>query len=350
MRPFTRAASNRYTCVADRVRLLGAAASLPDTVRSSAEVESLIAASSPGYRVRPGSVRAISGVETRRVASDHTQCSDLAADAAVKALEAAGVAAADVGVLIFAAASQDLAEPATANIVQEKTGTSCQVFDIKNACNSFLNGLQMAESLILGGSCDIAVVATGEICSRGIAWNVRDHEEFRRNFPGYTMGDAGAAAVVGRSDNGRGIFYRRFVTTSRHWELATIRGGGSMHPRGDQFTFLDVDGAGLKQAFVDIAPAVVERMQREAGVAFADFDRILVHQATVPYLAEMLEITGIPADRVELTVSEFGNMASASMPVAYARAVAAGRIVPGERVLWFGLASGISVGVMMMHA
>ena len=331
-----------------RVRLLGIASALPPSVRSSAEVEALIAEHSPNYRPRPGTIAAISGVQTRRVACDATQCSDLAAEAAARALDAAGVDAGDVDVLIFAAAGQDLMEPATANIVQEKLGTTCQVFDVKNACNSFLNGLQLAESLILSGSCNTALVATGEVCSRAISWGVKDSEEFRRVFPGFTMGDAGAAAVLARSTDDRGIFYRRFTTVSKHWDLATISCGGSMHPRGEEFTYLNADGTRLKQAFVDLGSEVVSRMMCEAKVKFADFRRIFVHQATRPYLDELLAITGIPADLVEHTVADLGNMASASLPVAYARAQARGAFGPGDRVMMLGLASGISLGAIMI--
>jgi 3-oxoacyl-[acyl-carrier-protein] synthase-3 len=332
----------------DRVRVLAVASALPPTVRTSAEVESLIAASSPGYAPRAGIVAAISGVQTRRVACDDTQCSDLAAEAARRALCAAGVDVRDVDVLIFAAAGQDLMEPATANIVQEKLGTSCQVFDVKNACNSFLNGLQLAEALILSGSCRTAVVATGEVCSRVISWSVENTDQFRRVFPGFTMGDAGAAAVLTKSDDDRGIFYRRFTTVSRHWDLATISCGGSMHPRGEEFTYLNADGARLKQAFIDLGSVAVSRMMGEAKMKFTDFQRIFVHQATLPYLDELLEIAGIPADLVEHTVADLGNMASASLPVAYAQAQARGAFGAGDRIMMLGLASGISLGAMMI--
>jgi 3-oxoacyl-[acyl-carrier-protein] synthase-3 len=122
-----------------------------------------------------------------------------------------------------------------------------------------------------------------------------------------------------------------------------------MHPRGEEHTYLTVDGPRLKQAFIDLAPVVLPRMMRESGMKFSDFQRILVHQATLPYLDEMLEATGIPADRVECTVGELGNMASASLPVAYSLAHARGAITRGDRVMWLGLASGISVGLMMME-
>jgi 3-oxoacyl-[acyl-carrier-protein] synthase-3 len=333
----------------DRVRLAGLAAALPPEVRSSGEVETLVAAASPGYHVRRGTIEALAGVRTRRVAAEGVQCSDLAADAARQALAAAGVDRADVDVLIFAAASQDLLEPATAHIVQQKLGTCGQVFDVKNACNSFLNGLQLAEALILGGGCETALVTTGEVCSRAIAWQVRDAEEFKRSFPGYTMGDAGAAAVLTRSTDGRGIFYRRFFALSDHWTLATIRGCGSMHPRDAAHNFLRADGSRLKESFIEHGPALLAESMRAAGVGFGDFQRILVHQAAVPYLDEMLAATGMPPELVERTVADYGNMASASLPVAYARAAARGAIGPGDRVLWVGLASGISVGVLMLQ-
>jgi acyl-CoA:acyl-CoA alkyltransferase len=334
----------------NRVRIRSVSAVLPSAVRTSEEIEDMVMAASPGMRVRRGTVSAMTGIRTRRVADDGVQCSDLAARAAADALAKAGVGVDEVDVLIFAAAGQDLAEPATAHIVQQKLGTRCQVFDVKNACNSFLNGVQLAESLIKSGSCRVALVATGEVCSRAINWLARDDEELRRNFPGYTMGDAGAAAVLtqssGRADGG--IFYRGFASLSEFWELATIPGGGTMHPRGEEFTFLRGDGARLKQTFVDQGPKIFGRMMEEAGVTFGDFDRIFVHQVSLPYHRDMLLASGMPPDKVERTVEEYGNMASASIPVAFALAEDRGAVRPGDRVMWLGMASGISVGVLMI--
>jgi 3-oxoacyl-(acyl-carrier-protein) synthase III len=339
----------RANLVDNRVRLAGVAASLPPLVRSSEEVEAMIARASHPFHPRAGSIEAISGVRSRRVAAADVQCSDLAADAARRAMCAAAVDAPAIDLLIFAAASQDLIEPATAHIVQEKLGTTCQVMDVKNACNSFLNGLQLAEAMILSGACHTVLVATGEVCSRAIDWRVGSASEFRRNFPGYTMGDAGAAAVVTRSNDERGIFYRRFVAASAHWRLATIGSGGSRDPRSEANAFLHADGARLKRVFVDAAPRIIRQLELESGVVLKEFDRILVHQATVPYLKALLLATGIDSGRVEHTVAELGNMAAASLPVAFALALERGTIAAGDRVLWLGLASGISVGAMMMH-
>jgi 3-oxoacyl-[acyl-carrier-protein] synthase-3 len=265
-------------------RLQGAAVYFPATVLSSEELETRVRAESPGVNIPWHAVRRISGVRSRHVAAADEQTSDLAAAAARVSLARAEVDREDVDALIFAAASQDLTEPATANIVQEKLGTHCPVFDIKNACNSFLCGLQVAEALIATGQYHNVLVATGEIPSRGIKWSVRDFEDFRLSFAGYTLGDAGAAALVSGTDNHRGIFYRKFQTESRYWNIGTVPGGGSMHPRGDEWTYFVGDGTRIGAAVASIGPGIFHDALRETGTRIDDYARILVHQVTMPFL------------------------------------------------------------------
>ncbi len=338
----------RHSPALTRVRLAAVSAALPETIRTSADMEALIAAASPGFRIRPGLIAARTGIRTRRVAGDDQQCSDLAVAAARTALADAGLGVGDVDLLVFASAGQDLIEPATAHIVQHKLGTACQVLDVKNACNSFLNGLHVAESLVQTGAARTALVVTGEVCSRAVRWQVRDADEFRRHFPGYTMGDAGAAAVLVPSGDERGIGYRRFAARSAHWPLATIPYGGSMNPRGGEHAYLCGDGPALKDAFVAHGPAILHEMLHEAALTFDDIDHVLVHQVGVPYHEEMLAATGLPAHKVRCTVAEFGNLASASIPVAHAMALADGTLTRGDRVMWLGMASGISVAVFII--
>ncbi len=328
-----------------RAEVLAVTSYLPAQVRSSGDVEALIAAASPGLRLRRGLIAARTGIRSRRVAADHEQCSDLAVAAARDALAQAGMRTQDVDLLIFAAAGQDLIEPATAHIVQQKLGTRATVFDVKNACNSFLNGLQVAEAMIAARSALHALVVTGEVCSRAARYDIRDADEFRRYFPGFTMGDGGAAMLLGPIECERGLRFCGMETASAHWPLATIASGGSMHPRGEEFAYLAGDGPALKDVFIRLGPAMFHRLMARAGVTFDEVDRIMVHQVGVAYHQEMLDASGIPAALVECTVSEYGNMASASLPVAHALAQQAGRIRTGQRVMWIGLASGMSVGL-----
>ncbi len=330
----------------------GVAAAFPSRRVDGAEVERIIRSHSPGVRLPDGVIALVSGVKERRYAGEGIYASDLAAEAGRAVLLRTGTPASAVDLLIFAAASQDLTEPATANIVQEKVGTHAAVFDLKNACNSFLNALQVAEAFIRSGMYRCVLVAAGEIPSRSINWQAENRREVQENFPGYTLGDAGAAALLTSAEpgSGSGIFYRAFHTASAHWGLATIPGGGTMHPRGDEHTYIRGDGAALKKAFAATGPQVLRDALRDTGLAYDDFAAILVHQVSMPYLREFLATAGIPREKVVVTLPQFGNMAAASLPVAYTLAQAEGRIRPGDRVVWIGLAAGISIGVMMMVA
>ena len=334
--------------MANTVALRGVGAYLPERRVTGAEVEARIREASPRCRVPNGIIELVSGVRERRFADDGVHASDLAAGAARAALDRTETDPAAIDLLIFAAASQDLAEPATANIVQEKVGTAAAVFDLKNACNSFLNAVQVAEGLILTGPYRTVLVATGETPSRAIRWDAPTREDLRLNLPGYTLGDGGAAAILARSDDGRGIFYRHFHTVSRFWPAATLPGGGSMHPRGDEHTYIRGDGAALKAAFAELGPDILHRALRETGTTFDDYAAILVHQVSLPYLRDFARATAIPSHKIVVTLPCLGNLAAASLPVAFARAWDEGRVRPGDRVMWIGLAAGISVGIVLM--
>ncbi len=342
-------ASARDECrVEKRVRMVEVAGALPASVRTSIDVETMVSQSGGTFRPRRGIIEALSGVRARRVAGCEEQCSDLAVNACRQVLQRSGVSLESIDLLIFASAGQDLIEPATAHIVQSKLGTRCPVFDVKNACNSFLNGVQLAESLIASGANKNVLVAVGEISSRGIAWHADSLNDFKRNMPGYTMGDAGAAALFSATNDGGGIFYRKFASLSEHWELTTVLSGGSMHPRGAEHSYIRANSPRLKLAFRDIGLPFLRGALNEAGVQFADFKRIFVHQVSLPYLNDMLAESGIPVSKVEITVADLGNLAAATIPVALARARDRGTIERGDRIMCLGLASGISIGVLMM--
>jgi 3-oxoacyl-[acyl-carrier-protein] synthase-3 len=328
--------------------MVGVAAAMPEIIRTSAECEEMVSRSVAGFKPRKGIIQAISGIRERRVAADGVQCSDLAVDACRQVLVEANLDIQDVDLLIYASAGQDLIEPATAHIIQSKLGTSCAVFDVKNACNSFLNGLQLAEALISIGTCKTALVSVGEVSSRGVDWNPRDMGEFKRNLPGYTVGDAGAAALFSPAKDDEGIFYRNFSSFSDHWNLMTLPGGGSMHPHGDEHMYMRANGAELQKVFREEGLPFLRRVMHDANVRYTDFKRIFVHQVSLSYMHDMLVEAGIPADLVEETVVSFGNIAAASIPVAMAQAKERGAIGPGDRIMCIGLASGISIGVVMI--
>jgi 3-oxoacyl-[acyl-carrier-protein] synthase-3 len=145
-----------------RARIRGVAAHLPARTVTSAEVERRVAAESDGFVPYRSIVERMTGIRERHVARDDQQASDLAVAAAEKLLANEGAGPEEIDLLIFASASQDLVEPATAHIVAAKLGARCPVFDVKNACNSFLNGLQTADALISTGQYERVLVCVGD--------------------------------------------------------------------------------------------------------------------------------------------------------------------------------------------
>ncbi len=171
---------------------------LPETVRATAETEATLRSRNPKLKLATGLIHRMTGVESVHVRPDGWQASDLAVAAARVALEESP---GPVDLLLFASASQDLIEPATSHIVAAKLGLDCPVMDVKNACNSVINAMQVGEALIAAGQYRRVLIASGEQPSHGVRWELADHEQFIRSFPGYTMSDGGAAVLLEATDD-----------------------------------------------------------------------------------------------------------------------------------------------------
>ncbi|GLW11161.1 3-oxoacyl-ACP synthase [Microtetraspora sp. NBRC 13810] len=315
-----------------KARISGVAAHLPDRTLTSGEVERRI----EGHVPYTGVVERLTGIRRRHVAGDDRQASDLAVAAAAQ-LDLDGI-----DLLIFASASQDMVEPATAHIVAAKLGLSCPVFDVKNACNSMLNGIQVAEALILAGGHRRVLVCGGEMPSRAVRWRVRDRAQFVESFAGYTLSDAGAAVLL-TADQDRGIFYRDFSADSTAWPIGTLPGGGSAHPRDPDYSYFRGDGRRLHEAFERVGPDLFLNALKRTGLTWDDFAIVAVHQVAMPYLRFLAGVLDIPADRLVVTLPEHGNCASATLPLQ----LALGGWSPGDKVALLGLGGGISLGVML---
>ncbi|MBZ4324315.1 3-oxoacyl-ACP synthase III family protein [Streptomyces huiliensis] len=326
-----------------RVGITAAASCLPEREVTSRQVQERIAAAS-GITLPPRMLERVTGITSRRAVADGEYASTLAVRAARAALERAGLVPYDVDLLVFASATRDVIEPATAHIVQAELGSRAHALDVTNACNSFVNGIDTARAMIVAGRARRALVVTGETPSRAVRHAPSGPGEFRDGFAGYTFGDAGAAVVLEAVERG-GILDVDTATHSEHWRVGGIFGGGSRHPRGDEHTYFHGDGGALREVFEKVGTSVLDRVLRRTGLAWGDFRHVLVHQVTVPYLERFLELTGVPRDRLVVTVPELGNMASATLGVQLD--LVQERLRPGDRVLFVGLGGGVSIMTMV---
>lgn len=329
-----------------RVGITSVGSWLPQLRLSSEELRGEVARGC-GLPLPHGVFERATGIGSRRIAADGEYASTLATGAARRALDAAGLDPLDIDLLLFASATRDMAEPATAHVVQAELGSRAHALDVTNACNSFVNGIDLARAMILAGRAGRALVVTGETPSRAMRRTPGSRAAFRDAFAGYTFGDAGAAVVVEPVDRG-GILDVDTRTHSEHWAAGGIFGGGSRHPRDEEQTYFRGDGTHLRTVFEKVGVSVLDGMRHRTGLEWRDFARVLVHQVTVPYLERFIETTGVPRDKLVVTVGELGNVASASLGVQLDRVH--GRLAPGDRVLFVGLGGGVSIMTLVWEA
>lgn len=320
---------------------------LPERTRSTRDTERDLRGRNPGLKLATGLVGRMTGVERVHVRAEGWQTSDLAVAAAREALaDAPG----EVDLLIFASASQDLIEPATSHIVAAKLGLTCPVMDVKNACNSVLNAMQVAEALIASGQYRRVLIASGEEPSHAVRWDLADHDQFIRSFPGYTMSDGGAAVVLEATDDpGTGILDSSFIAVSRHWEVGTLPTGGSMNPRSLDHAYFDMDGHALQEAFLELGPQPVLDLLDRNGWTWDDFDLVAIHQVALPYLPPIFDRLGVPDGKTVVTIADHGNLASVTLPLQLSLAQQRGLVGDGSLALLIGLAGGISLGLMAVR-
>lgn len=317
---------------------------LPEKVVTSAEIEERHQLTSR-LGVPAGLIERLSGVRERRYCEDGETSSGLAARAGRECLDRAGMDASEIDLLIFAAATQDLGEPATANLVQHKLGARrAHVFDVKNACNAFLNAIDIADSFITTGRCEVVLIVSGEVLSKFVRKDIQSKDDLRLAFASLTLGDgAGAMLLRRREDSDRGIQAGCFVSDGSQWDVAVMRAWGVMFDSMDpENYYFSSDGDKLQELAGEMLPDVIRRTLQETGWAPQDIHLTVPHQVSIRLIRKIGKMVGLPYERCMVTIDRLGNTAAASIPMALAQANDSGRLHPGDRVLLAGGASGFS--------
>ena len=273
----------------------------PEQVLTSTELESAIGAAGT-YQPATGVIESITGITKRHVSTAEEYNSTLAIRAAEKLFSAIEVEKSDIDLLIFASAGQDLIEPATAHIIQKELGTTCPVIDVTNACNSFINALQIADAFIANGTYQNVLIVTGEVSTKSAKLSIKDRTDFKQSFPGYTFGDAGTAGLVTVAGKNQGIVDMAFTAKSEFWNTAIMAGGGSRFlEAGEQY--FQGSGHQLKVAFDTIGPEFIKSFLEKQGLSVAEIQHVFVHQVSAPYLNDFMQGCGFTEGQVEETIS-----------------------------------------------
>ncbi|SLJ89359.1 beta-ketoacyl-ACP synthase III [Novosphingobium mathurense] len=317
--------------------LIGTGSALPRRAVSNAELAAQVDTSDEWIVER-------TGISNRHIAAPDETTSSLATDAARKAIEAAGIDAASIDLIILATATPDQTFPASATIVQNNLGCGGGIaFDVAAVCSGFLYAVGVADSMLRSGMANRALVIGSETFSRILDWEDRT--------TCVLFGDGAGAAIFeaqeqGDSDKPRGILASRLHADGAHNELLYVDGGpsttgtvGKLRMKGREV---------FRHAVVNLAQVLNEVLE-DVGLQSSDIDWLVPHQANARILDATAKKLGLPVEKVVMTVGQHANTSAASVPLALDQAVRDGRIREGDLVVLEAMGGGFTWGASLLR-
>ena len=319
--------------------LLGTGSALPKRVVTNAELTETVDTSDEWIVER-------TGIRMRHIAGEGETTATLATDAAKAALEAAGLAAQDIDLIILATATPDQTFPASATKVQAALGIDdCVAFDVAAVCSGFLYAVTVADSMIRSGAAQHALVIGSETFSRILDWEDRT--------TCVLFGDGAGAIVLGAEESAatdprsaRGILASKLHADGRHNQLLYVDGGpsttgtvGKLRMKGQEV---------FRHAVVNLA-SVLNEVMSLAGLDARDIDWLVPHQANARILDATARKLKLSPDRVVVTVDRHANTSAASVPLALDCAVRDGRIKPGDLIVLEAMGGGFTWGACVLR-
>lgn len=318
-------------------RIAGTGSYLPEKVLTNADLSAFVDTSDEWIAAR-------TGIRERHVAADGETTCDLAQQAAERALQAAGVEAEDLDLIVVGTTTPDLIFPSTACLLQHRLGANgCPAFDVNAACSGFIYGLAVADKFIRSGAARTALVVGAETLTRMLDWSDRS--------TCVLFGD-GAGAVVLKADGDTGI-----LSTHLHadggkkellWNPVGVSVGFKEQEKNAGVRVLMTGNEVFKHA-VKALDAVVEEALETNGLDRHEIDWLIPHQANLRIIEATAKRLDMPMERVIVTVDQHGNTSSGSVPLALDAAVRSGKVQRGQLLLLEAFGGGFTWGSVLLR-
>ncbi|WP_218242680.1 beta-ketoacyl-ACP synthase III [Comamonas fluminis] len=280
------------------------------------------------------------GIRARHFAAPDVTSSDLALEASKNAIEAAGITAQDIDLIIVATSTPDMVFPSTAAILQHKLGITngCPAFDVQAVCSGFVYAMTVADSMIQSGAAKRVLVVGSEVFSRILDFNDRT--------TCVLFGD-GAGAVVLEASDEPGVLATELHADGSHVGIlcvpGTVSGGNVL---GDPL--LKMDGQAVFKLAVSVLDKAARATLEKAGLTDADIDWLIPHQANIRIMQSTARKLKLSMDKVVVTVDQHGNTSAASIPLALDHGVRSGQVKKGQTVLLEGVGGGFTWGAVLL--
>ena len=311
-------------------RIAGTGSYLPEKILTNAELESMVDTTDEWIFTR-------TGIRERHIAAEGEFTSDLAFQAAHKAIQAAGIKAQEIDLIIVATTTPDRIFPSSACLLQDKLGiSSCPAFDIQAVCSGFVYAMATADSFIKSGAAKCALVVGADTMSRITDWTDRSNC--------ILWGD-GAGAVIMTASDEPGLISCHLHADGSYADLLHVPGSAS-NPDGTQTILME--GNPVFKVAVNTLDAIVDETLLANGMQKSDIDWLVPHQANIRILQSTAKKLGMSMERVVTTVDKHGNTSAASIPLALDVAVRDGRIKRGEILLMEAFGGGFTWGSVLV--
>ena len=304
-------------------KIIGTGSYLPAKVLTNFDLEKIVDTSHDWIVSR-------SGIHERHFAADNELSSDLALQASLRAIEAAGIRPDEIDLVIVATTTPDQAFPSTACILQDKLGIKNRgaAFDIQAVCGGFVYAMNTADLYIRGGQAKTALVVGTEVFSRILDWNDRT--------TCVLFGD-GAGAVILQASETPGIIASKLHADGSHRDIL----------KADPL--IKMDGQAVFKFAVKVLSEVVEEVLDENHLSGSDISWLVPHQANIRIMEATAKKLGLSMDKVIVTVANHGNTSAASIPLALDTAVRDGRIQAGQNILLEAVGGGFTWGAVLIR-
>lgn len=285
------------------------------------------------------------GIKERRIAREDEFTSDLASQAAINAIENAGLKKEDIDLIIVATATPDRLAPSTAAIVQDKIGAyNAVAFDISAVCSGFLYAMSVASQFIASGVYDNVLVIGADTFSKITDWTRRDAVFF---------GDGAGAAVLSHADESEGFLAFRLYTNGRGKWNFTIPAGGSEMPANEKTVneklhYFQMNGRAVYETATEVLPIAIDQVLKDTGLSIADIDLMVPHQPSIKILQKTAEIIGLPFEKVMTNMDKYANTSGGTIPILLDELNRSGKIKKGNILLFAAVGSGWTYGASII--
>jgi 3-oxoacyl-[acyl-carrier-protein] synthase-3 len=323
-----------------RGRIIGTGSAVPEKILTNQDLEKMVDTTDEWITTR-------TGIKERRIAAPDEYTSTFATNAALKALEMAGVAPEQLDMIVVATVTPDFQFPSTACILQNNLkAVNATAFDVSAACSGFIYGLSIVDKFVRAGSVKRALVVGAEVLSRIVDWNDRN--------TCLLFGDAAGAVVIEAAEGQDGILESFLRSDGSFWELLNLPAPGSRNPPthnaiDERLIYLRMQGNEVFKLAVRAMEEAANQVLSAAGYKPEDIDLLIPHQANRRIIDAIGKRLNLPDDKVYVNIDRFGNTSAASIPLALDQANREGLLAPGNLLLLDAFGGGLTWGAILIR-